>query len=91
MNNNQHDARFIRSKTHFMLGLPCVSKYMNNNQHDALFIFNVLSYHTSACFGRISSPSSGGKTYIFGTWYMLYCTVDCHRAWPGPMTVNSEL
>jgi hypothetical protein len=32
---------------------------MNNNQLDALFIFSLFSYHTSTCFGRISSPSSG--------------------------------
>jgi hypothetical protein len=53
--------------------------YMNNNQHDALFIFSLLSYHTSTCFGRISSPSSGGRMYICGKWYLLYFCVDCHR------------
>jgi hypothetical protein len=53
---------------------------MNNNQHDALFIFSLLSYHTSTCFGRISCPSSGGRMYICGKWYLLYCRVDCHRA-----------
>jgi hypothetical protein len=42
------------------------STYMNNNQHDALFIFSLLSYHTSTCFGRISSPSSGVE-YIYVT------------------------
>jgi hypothetical protein len=36
---------------------------MNNNQLDALFIFSLLSYHTSTCFGRISSPSSAGRMY----------------------------
>jgi hypothetical protein len=40
---------------------------MNNNQHDALFIFSLLSYHISTCFGRISSPSSGGRMYIYVT------------------------
>jgi hypothetical protein len=33
--------------------------YINYNQHDALFIFSLLSYHTSTCFVRISSPSGG--------------------------------
>jgi hypothetical protein len=37
---------------------------MNNNQLDALFIFSLLSCHTSTCFGRISSPSSGDRMYI---------------------------
>jgi hypothetical protein len=37
--------------------------YMNNNQHYALFFFSLLSYHTSTCFGHISSPSSGGRMY----------------------------
>jgi hypothetical protein len=46
-----------------MLGWPCISNYMNNNQLDALFIFSLLSYHTSTCFGCISSPSSGGRMY----------------------------
>jgi hypothetical protein len=36
---------------------------MNNNQHDALFIFTLLNYHTSTYFGRISSPSSGGRMW----------------------------
>jgi hypothetical protein len=30
------------------------------NQHDALF-FTICFYHTSACFGPICSPSSGGQ------------------------------
>jgi hypothetical protein len=38
--------------------------FMNYNQLDVLFIFSLLSYHTSTCFGRISSPSSGGRMYI---------------------------
>jgi hypothetical protein len=37
---------------------------MYNNEHDALFIRSLLNYHTSTCFGRISSPSSGGTMYI---------------------------
>jgi hypothetical protein len=61
---------------------------MNNNQLDAMFIFSLLSYHTSTCFGSISRPSSGGKIHICGKWYLLYCTVDCQRAWAGPLTVN---
>jgi hypothetical protein len=65
-----------------MLGWPCVTNCMYNNQHDALFIFGLLIYHTSTCFGRISSRSSGGRMYIRGKWCLLYCTVDCQRAWP---------
>jgi hypothetical protein len=45
---------------------------MYNNQIDALFIFGLLSYHTSTSFGRINSPSSAGKMYIRGKWYLLY-------------------
>jgi hypothetical protein len=45
--------------------------YMNNNQHDTMFIFSLLSYHTSTCFGCISSPSSGGRIYVCGKWYHL--------------------
>jgi hypothetical protein len=45
--------------------------YMNNNQHNALFIFSLLSYHTSTCFGRISSLSSGGRMYKCGKWHLL--------------------
>jgi hypothetical protein len=61
---------------------------MNNNQHDALFIFSLLSYHTSTCCGRISSPSSGGRMYtrICGSG-----TVDCQQTRPGLLTVNSEV
>jgi hypothetical protein len=55
--------------------------YLNNNQHGALFIFSLLSYHTSTCFGCISSRSSGGRMYIRGEFYLLYFWVDCHRAW----------
>jgi hypothetical protein len=54
-----------------MLGWPRILNYMNNNQPDALFIFSLLSYYTSTCFGRISSPSSGGRMYICGKWYLL--------------------
>jgi hypothetical protein len=61
-----------------MLGWPCISNYMNNNQLDALFTFSLLSYHSSTCFSHISSPSSGGRMYICGKWYLLYCWVDCH-------------
>jgi hypothetical protein len=54
-----------------------------NNQLDALFILSLLNYHISTCFGRISSPSSGGRMYIrvCGKWYLLYFWVDCPRAW----------
>jgi hypothetical protein len=54
---------------------------MNNNQHDALFTFSLLSCHTCTCFGRISSPSSGGIMYICDKWYLLFFWVDCQRAW----------
>jgi hypothetical protein len=37
--------------------------YMYNNQLDALFILSLLNYYTSICFGRINSPSSGGRMY----------------------------
>jgi hypothetical protein len=66
----------------FMLGWPNILNYMNNNQHGALFIFSLLSYYTSTRFGRIDGPSSGGRMYICGKLYLLYCTVDCQRAWP---------
>jgi hypothetical protein len=66
-------------RTYFMLGWLRILSYMNNNQHDALFIFNLLNYH-STCFGHINSPSSGGRMYICGKWYLLYCTVECQRA-----------
>jgi hypothetical protein len=64
---------------------------MNNEQHDALYvyIFSLLSYHTFTCFGRISSPSSGGRMYICGKWYLV--TVQLTVIRPGPMTVNSEV
>jgi hypothetical protein len=64
----------------FKVGLPCILNYMNNDLHDALCIFRLLSYYTFAYFGRISSPSSGGRIYICGKWYLLYCTVDCQLA-----------
>jgi hypothetical protein len=51
-------------RIYYMSVWPCISNYVNNNQHDALFIFSLLSYHTSTCFGRINSPSSGGRMYI---------------------------
>jgi hypothetical protein len=33
-------------------------RYMNNNQLHTVFISSLLSYHTSTCFGLISSPWS---------------------------------
>jgi hypothetical protein len=50
----------------FYFRFTCNMNYMDNNQHDALSIFSLLSYHTSTCFGRINSPSSGGRMYICG-------------------------
>jgi hypothetical protein len=55
-----------------MLGWPCILNYVNNNQHDALFIFSLLNYRISTYFGRISSPSSGGRMYICGKYYLSY-------------------
>jgi hypothetical protein len=67
------------NKTDFMLCWPCILD-MNNNQLDVLFVFTLLSYHTSTCFGRISSPSSGSRMYICGKWYLLCFWVDSQRA-----------
>jgi hypothetical protein len=56
----------------FYVRLTVQLELMNNNQLDALFIFSLLGYHTATCFGRISSPSSGGRMYIYvanGTGY----------------------
>jgi hypothetical protein len=53
---------------------------MNNNEHDALFIFSLLHYHSSTCFGRLTSLLSGGRMCICGKWYWLYCWVDCQQA-----------
>jgi hypothetical protein len=75
----------------FMLGWPCSMNFMNNNQLNALFIFSLLSYHTSKCFGRNSSPSSGGRMYICGKWYLLYYWTDCQQARPGPLTANCKI
>jgi hypothetical protein len=50
--------------------LKIQDQYMNNNQHDALFIFSLLSCHSYTCFGHISSPTSGGRTYMWGKWYV---------------------
>jgi hypothetical protein len=53
-----------------MLGSPCNMNYMYNNQLDALFILSLLNYHTSMYFGRVNSPSSGGRMYVVnGTCY----------------------
>jgi hypothetical protein len=54
-----------------MLGWPCIMNYMYSNQLYALFIFSLLNYHTSIHFGHMSSPSSGGRIYI---WL-------CQQAW----------
>jgi hypothetical protein len=44
------------------IGLDIKVKYMYNNQLDALSILSLLN------FGRINSPSSGGRMYI---WQMV--------------------
>jgi hypothetical protein len=68
---------------------------MYNNQHDALFILSLLNYHTSTCFGRINSTSSGGRMYICGKWCLLYCTADRQPTWvefhPDTLTVDLEV
>jgi hypothetical protein len=41
---------------------------LNNDKlrvHDALLIYCLLSYHTTTCFVCISSPSSGGRMYVY--------------------------
>jgi hypothetical protein len=43
--------------------------YTYINQLDALFILSLLDYHTSTCFGRINSPSSGEECI-----YVANCT-----------------
>jgi hypothetical protein len=70
---------------HFMLGWPCIMNYVYNNQLDALFILSLLSYHTSTCFGRINSPSSGGRMYIM--WQIVLVILLCWLS-AGPLTVN---
>jgi hypothetical protein len=71
----------------FILFLIICRIFMNNNQLNALFIFSLLSYHTSSCFGHISSPSSGGRMYIYmanGT----YCTSKLTVSRPGWIPVG---
>jgi hypothetical protein len=68
-----------------MLGLPCILNYANNNQHDGLFIFSLLSYHTSTCFGRISSPSSGSRMYI-----RMYSYVANATSYTSELTVSGR-
>jgi hypothetical protein len=66
----------------------CYSNYVCMiNQHDALFIFTLLNYHASTCSGPICSPSSGGRRYICGKWYLFCFLVVCRRSW----TVFNEL
>jgi hypothetical protein len=69
---------------------PCILNRTNNNQHDPLFIFSLLSYHTCTCFGRISIPSSGGRMYICGKWYLLYFWVYCQQAWPDDRPIRPK-
>jgi len=60
--------------------LPCISIYLcNKNQPDALFILSLFRQSTSACFGHICSPSSGGVLCMYNKWYVLCFLVDC---WP---------
>jgi hypothetical protein len=79
----------MQSMEYFMWGSPCILHYMNNNQLTALLMFSLLSYHTSICFGRISSPSSGGRTHICGKWYLLHFWVGCHSARPNDSQLRS--
>jgi hypothetical protein len=46
---------------YFYVRLTCIMNYLHNNQLDVLFILRVLNYHTCPYFGRINSPSSGGR------------------------------
>jgi hypothetical protein len=71
--NSKHSSYFkvlfnLLSELVFLLKIQ--DQYMNNNQHDALFIFCLLSYRTYTCFGYISSPTSGGRTYMLGKLYV---------------------
>jgi len=59
-------------KNDSFLKLPC-----NENQLDAVFILSLFRQSTSACFGHICSPSSGGILYIYNNWYVLCFLVDC--------------
>jgi hypothetical protein len=38
-----------------------------------------LRHRSSTCFGCISGPSSGGRMYKCGKWYVIYFWVDCYR------------
>jgi hypothetical protein len=47
----------------------CICVLCNDNQPDALFILNLFHQSTSACFGHIYCPSSGG--------FHCVCTETC--------------
>jgi hypothetical protein len=70
--SQDQDKSDLRVQIHFVLRRHHIQSHMNNNQHDAMYIFSLLRYHTSTCFGRTSSPSSGGRMYKCGKWYLLY-------------------
>jgi hypothetical protein len=57
------------SKTCVLLASPCICI---TNQCDALYIFTSLGYHTATCFRLICGPSSGGRVYIRGKWYLFF-------------------
>jgi len=58
----------------------------NKNQTDALFILSLFRQSTSACFGHVCSPSSGGTLYIY---IYIYIQLVCWLGWgPAQHTVN---
>ena len=67
----------------FMFCWTCVSIHpCNENQLDALFILSLFRQSSSACFGHICSPSSGGilnRIEQNGMWV---------RAFPGPVDLR---
>jgi len=66
---------------------PCISVHpCNENQLNALFILSLYRHSTSACFGHICSPSSGGILYIYNKWYVLCILFD--RLMAGQQTVK---
>jgi hypothetical protein len=60
----------------------------NKNQLDELFILSLFRQSTSACFGHIFIPSSGGILYIYNNWYVLCFSVDCLLAGLGWNSVD---
>ena len=71
----------------FLVSLPSlvnmVPRYLNSIQPvmmsplsiDALFILSLFRLSTSACFGHVCSPSSGGILYIYNNCYVLWDSI----------------